>query len=66
MRKLRLIDPKWRLSPRSAFETRRDFFRTGANPPWDSLDADRRADLARRMAVGEPFPEPVARASFVD
>jgi arylsulfatase len=23
----------------------------GRNPPWDSLDADRRADLAQRMAV---------------
>jgi arylsulfatase len=51
MRKLRIIDPKWRLSPRSPFETRRDFFRAGPNPPWHSLDADRRADLARRMAI---------------
>jgi arylsulfatase len=51
MRKLGLIDPKWRLSPRSPFETRGDFFRAGANPPWDGLDADRRADLARRMAI---------------
>lgn len=39
------------LSPRSGFTTRRDFPRSGENPAWDSLDADRRADLARRMAV---------------
>src|SRR5262249_19540910 len=31
--------------------TRRDFSRAGDNPAWDTLDADRRADLARRMAV---------------
>ena len=51
MRKLRVVDPKWPLSPRSAFETRGDFYRTGENPPWDSLADDRRADLARRMAI---------------
>ena len=39
------------LSSRSPFTTRRDFPRSGVNPAWDSLDADRRADLARRMAV---------------
>lgn len=45
-----LIDPSWPLSPRSDYlhkfsqEQRK-------NPAWDSLDADRRADLARRMAV---------------
>jgi len=39
------------LSPRSPFTTRRDFLRSGTNPAWDSLDADRRADLARRMAI---------------
>jgi arylsulfatase len=50
-KKAGLIDPRWPLTPRSGFETRRDFFRTGANPAWDTLDADRRADLARRMAV---------------
>jgi arylsulfatase len=49
--KLGLIDPKWALSPRSGFETRDDFYRTGDNPAWDTLPADRRADLARRMAV---------------
>jgi arylsulfatase len=39
------------LSPRSGFTTRRDFLRSGENPAWDTLEADRRADLARRMAV---------------
>ena len=39
------------LSPRSPFTTRKDFLRTGENPAWDTLPADRRADLARRMAV---------------
>jgi arylsulfatase A-like enzyme len=51
MRKLGLIDPRWALPPRSPFETRDDFYRTGDNPAWDSLPADRRADLARRMAI---------------
>ena len=49
--KLGLTDPKWPLPPRSGFETRGDFHRTGENPAWDSLPADRKADLARRMAV---------------
>jgi arylsulfatase len=39
------------LSPRSGFTTRKDFLRSGDNPAWDTLPADRRADLARRMAV---------------
>src|SRR5437764_2743159 len=39
------------LSPRSPYTTRRDFLRSGENPAWDTLPADRRADLARRMAV---------------
>jgi arylsulfatase len=39
------------LSPRSRYTTRQDFLRSGENPAWDSLDADRRADLARRMAI---------------
>jgi arylsulfatase A-like enzyme len=49
--KVGLIDAKWPLPPRSPFETRNDFYRTGENPPWEGLPADRRADLARRMAV---------------
>ncbi|HVK14916.1 MAG TPA: arylsulfatase [Gemmataceae bacterium] len=51
LQKLGLIDAKWPLPPRSPFETRRDFYRTGENPAWETLPADRRADLARRMAV---------------
>lgn len=39
------------LSPRSGFTTRADFRRSGDNPAWETLPADRRADLARRMAV---------------
>jgi arylsulfatase len=39
------------LSPRSPYTTRTDFRRTGENPAWDTLPADRRADLARRMAI---------------
>jgi arylsulfatase len=55
-RHARLIDlgllPKGTpLSPRSPYTTRADFRRTGENPAWDTLDADRRADLARRMAI---------------
>jgi arylsulfatase A-like enzyme len=51
MKKLGLIDARWPLSPRSSFETRADFFRAGENPAWESLGADRQADLARRMAI---------------
>ncbi len=39
------------LSPRSPFTTRNDFLRSGENPAWESLDVDRQADLAQRMAV---------------
>jgi arylsulfatase len=48
---LGLIDPSTPLTPRSPFTTRRDFLRSGMNPAWEDLDADRRTDLARRMAV---------------
>jgi arylsulfatase len=50
MKRLRLVRAQTRLSPRSPFwnfgETA-----TADNPAWDSLPADRRADLARRMAI---------------
>ncbi len=39
------------LSPLSEYMTRRDFARSGENPAWATLDANRQADLARRMAV---------------
>ncbi|MFO0808178.1 MAG: arylsulfatase [Gemmataceae bacterium] len=48
---LGVIDSQTTLSPRSPFTTRADFRRTGENPAWDTLPNDRRADLARRMAV---------------
>ncbi|MBA4062449.1 MAG: arylsulfatase [Isosphaera sp.] len=49
--KLGLFGATTALPPRSPFETRSDFFRAGENPAWDTLPEDRRADLARRMAV---------------
>jgi arylsulfatase A-like enzyme len=39
------------LSTRSPFEAKARIGRAGENPAWKSLDADRRADLARRMAI---------------
>lgn len=50
-KKAGLIDREWPLTPRSGYETRSDFFRTGENPAWDALAADRQADLVRRMAI---------------
>lgn len=50
MTKLGVTPASTRLSPRSPFtnfgETRKE-----ENPAWDSLPAERRADLARRMAI---------------
>ena len=50
-----LVDARWPLTPRSNIPPNRFNEQTGwagkDNPAWDSLDADRRADLARRMAV---------------
>jgi arylsulfatase len=48
---LGLFPRKTILSPRSPYTTRRDFLRSGENPAWNSLAADRQADLACRMAV---------------
>src|SRR5207237_9680670 len=45
------------LSPRSPYTTRTDFLRSGENPAWDTLSANRRADLARRMAVSAAMVE---------
>lgn len=55
MRKLGVVDKRWPLTPRSVVGPNRvsipNGWATKQNPPWDSLDADRRRDLARRMAV---------------
>lgn len=56
MKKLGLIDgDRWSLPPRSIVPVDREDIANGfagdPNPAWDSLDADRQADLARRMAV---------------
>jgi len=50
MKKLRLVGEKTSLTPRSPFS---GFGETGSgdNPAWNSLAAERRADLARRMAI---------------
>jgi arylsulfatase len=55
MKKLGILDERWPLSPRSVIPPNRVATPHGwsdkENPAWDSLDADRRADLARRMAI---------------
>ncbi len=55
MKQLKLLDSRWPLSPRSIVPPTRYANQTGwsdkLNPAWDSLPADRRADLARRMAI---------------
>lgn len=55
LRQMGLIRREWELSPRSVIPPNRFNSRSGwagkANPAWDSLDRDRRADLARRMAI---------------
>ncbi|MFB3827806.1 MAG: arylsulfatase [Bryobacteraceae bacterium] len=55
MREMKLLDRRWPLTPRSLIPPNRYNKETGwagkPNPAWDSLDAERRADLARRMAV---------------
>ena len=54
-KKLGLVPQDLALTPRSNVPANRINVQTGwadkDNPPWDSLPADRRADLARRMAV---------------
>jgi arylsulfatase len=50
MKKLGILPGEARLSPRSEYWTFQDK-EQGVNPAWETLDADRRADLARRMAV---------------
>ena len=50
MKELNIVPPETQLSPRSHW---RNYGETkiGVNPAWDSLDQDRRTDLARRMAI---------------
>ncbi len=56
-KKMGLVDPSSMLPPRSKIPLTAAAKRGGSmtadgnNPPWDSLPADRRADLAQRMAV---------------
>jgi len=55
MKKLRLVPQFQQLTPRSEIPANRFNTQTGwankTNPAWDSLEPDRRKDLARRMAV---------------
>ncbi|MCS7023160.1 MAG: arylsulfatase [Bryobacteraceae bacterium] len=55
MRRLGLIDPRWKLPPRSIVGPNRvsdvNGWAAKQNPAWDTLPADRRKDLARRMAI---------------
>jgi arylsulfatase A-like enzyme len=57
MKRLGIVDPALELPPRSPIDNTRVAKRMGSmtedglNPAWDDLPADRRADLARRMAV---------------
>ena len=50
-----LLDRRWKLTPRSVVGPNRvstpNGWATKENPAWDSLPADRRTDLARRMAT---------------
>ncbi len=55
MRQLGLIDPRWTMSPRSVVGPNRVSDGNGwaakQNPAWETIPAERRKDLARRMAV---------------
>jgi arylsulfatase A-like enzyme len=64
MKKLGLIDgPGWKLTPRALVPVDHDDIANGfpgkQNSAWDSLDEDRRRDLARRMAVFAAMVETV-------
>jgi arylsulfatase A-like enzyme len=54
-KELRLIDPRWEFTPRSVIPPNPYATKNGwsnkQNPAWDSIDAGRRKDLARRMAI---------------
>ena len=55
MKKLGLIDPRWKMSPRSVVGPNRISDVNGwadkENPAWDTIPPDRQKDLARRMAI---------------
>lgn len=55
MRKLGLIDPRWKMSPRSIVGPNMVSDTNGwadkQNPAWETIPGDRRKDLARRMAI---------------
>jgi arylsulfatase len=55
MRRLGLLDPRWKMSPRSVVGPNRISDVNGwadkQNPAWETIPDDRRKDLARRMAV---------------
>ena len=55
MKTLGLVDPRWKMSPRSVVGPNRVSTANGwdvkQNPEWNSVPADRRTGLARRMAV---------------
>ncbi|HIK96287.1 MAG TPA: arylsulfatase [Planctomycetes bacterium] len=50
MKKLKIVPAHTELTPRSRYWDYGEK-NTGVNPAWDSLPADRRTDLARRMAI---------------
>jgi arylsulfatase A-like enzyme len=55
MREMGLIRRDWKFTPRSEIPANRFNRQTGwagkTNPAWDSIEPDRRKDLARRMAI---------------
>lgn len=55
MKTLGLVDPRWKMSPRSVVGPNRVSTPNGwdvkQNPAWNSVPADRRTDLVRRMAI---------------
>ncbi|MFL2870844.1 MAG: arylsulfatase, partial [Pirellulaceae bacterium] len=50
MKSLGIVPDETQLSPRSHWRNYGET-KTGVNPAWDTLPADRRTDLARRMAI---------------
>jgi arylsulfatase len=55
MREMGLIRKEWKFTPRSVIPANRFNRQTGwagkTNPAWDSIEPDRRKDLARRMSI---------------